>query len=442
MRLRIRYAALLLVLAVAVPAVALEPSQVPAWEADLDFLVAEFPKKEGGFTPDERAAFESQIASTRSKLASLDEEHIIVGVMQAVANAHNGHTGANPPRGDERYGRVPVRLWYFADGLYVVKARPELARLLGTKLVSIDGHDTAELVERIGTLAYGNRSWKRFGAAIRLTVPALLYGLDLAPAKDRAEYVFAKADGSTLRETLAAEPPDPTRYSLAIWDLACATEIDDMNWRYTFFGIAFSAPLYLRDPNHVLWYQYLKKEKTLYIQYNSSVFGEGDDRGALIDGLLKTVEDNHPKKVVVDLRLNSGGDLTQMRGAFNRMLRDETFKTPGTLYVITGQATFSAGLFHAANLKSQGAVVVGELAGDDLDFWAEGGAPFELPNSKVRINASTGFHSYSKIEYPQYKEQLYLNLDIDTLEPDIPVKMTFDDYKNGRDPVLDAILNR
>lgn len=423
------------------PVLALEPGQVAAWEADFDFLLTEFPKKEGGFTAEERTAFEAQIASLRSQLAATDEEHVIVGVMQAVANAHNGHTGANPPRNDPRYGRVPIRLWHFADGLYVVKARAQFAHLLGAKLVSINEHDTAEVIERVSTLAYGNRSWKKHVPSIRITVPALLYGLDLAPSRDRAEYGFVKADGSAIREALVAEAPDPSnRYYLAIWDLAPATELEDKNWRYAFADTSLEVPLYLRDPNHVLSYEYLKKPKTLYVQYNSSVFNDGDDRRALIEGLLKAVDEDKPRKVVVDLRLNGGGDLTQMRGAFNRMLRDEAFKEPGRLYVITGQSTFSAGLFHAANLKAQGATVVGDLVGDDLDFWAEGGAPFELPDSKMRISASTGFHSYSKKAYPEYKEQLYLNLDIDTLEPDLPVEMTFDDYVNGRDPVLEAAL--
>jgi hypothetical protein len=430
-----------LLCAFCIPAAALDSRQVAAWETDLDFLLAEFPKKEGGFTPDERAAFEAQIASVRSGLASMDEEHVIVGVMQAVAHARNGHTGANPPRGDVRYGRVPIRLWYFADGPYVVKARPEFAHLLGAKLVSVGGHEVGGVIERVSTLGYGNRSWNKHVPSIRITVPALLYGLDLIPEKDRAEFGFEKADGLAVQETLAAEAPDTSkRYYLAIWDLAPASEIEDTNWRYAYADTSDKAPLYLRDPNQVLWYEYVKKLKLLYIQYNSSVFEDGDDRKALIEGMLEAVSKKKPEKVVVDLRLNGGGDLTQMRGAFNRMLRDERLQEPGRLYVITGQGTFSAGLFHAANLKEQGATVVGELVGDDLDFWAEGGAPFELPNSKMRINVSTGFHSYSKIAYPQYKEQLYLNLDIDTLEPDIPIEMTFDDYVNGRDPVLDAAV--
>jgi len=419
---------------------ALESEQLKAWEADLDFLLAEFPKVEGGLTAEERAAFEAKVEEVRVGLATIDEEHVIAGVMQAVAEARNGHTGAYPARGDARYGRVPMRLWYFADGIYVVKARPEQAHLLGAKLTAIGGHDIADVIERVGTLAYGNRSWKKYIPTVRLSVPALLYGVDVSSTVDRAEYGFVKADGSAVREPLTAEAPDGKDYEhLSIWDLAPKSQTKDGEWKYAFSDTSERAPLYLREPNRTLWYEYLKKSKTFYIQYNASYFMQSDDRHALITGMLEGIEKERPKRVIVDLRLNGGGDLSQMRGAFNRMLREEALQKPGSLFVITGQSTFSAGLFHAANLKQQGATVVGDLVGDDIDFWAEGGGALELPNSKMRIGAATGFHSYAKIEHPEWKDKLYLDLSIDTLEPDVPVGMTFADYVRGRDPLLAAI---
>jgi len=417
--------------------VALEPEKVAAWTQDLDFLVAEFERKEGGFTADERAGFDAEIAALRANLGTLDDEHVLAGIMRAVACARNGHTHANPPRADPRYGQVPIRFWHFADGVYVVRARPSFAHLLGARVVSVGGHPIDEAMSKTATLFYGNRSWQGHVSASLLAVPATLYGIDLSPANNRVEYGFVKADGSRMTETLVAEAPSASkRYQLGIWTLAPGSETADGEWTYALS----SAPRYLQRPNEVLWYEYLKKDKALYIQYNSSVFPDDADRRALIEGMLEAVRGKGVEKVIVDLRLNGGGDLTQMRGAFNRMLREKVFEQPGRLYAITGEATFSAGLFHAANLKAQGATIVGELVGDDIDFWAEGGGPIELPNSKVRVYASTGFHSYSTIDYPLYEKQLYLNLDIDTLEPDMPVPMTFADFIHGRDAALARIL--
>ena len=69
------------------------------------------------------------------------------------------------------------------------------------------------------------------------------------------------------------------------------------------------------------------------------------------------------------------------------------------VFVITGRATFSAGILHAVQWKQWGATIVGEQVGDDLDFWAEGGNVL-LPNSKLTIHYANGFHGYSKVEYP------------------------------------------
>jgi hypothetical protein len=90
-----------------------------------------------------------------------------------------------------------------------------------------------------------------------------------------------------------------------------------------------------------------------------------------------------------------------------------------------------------AQWKQWGAKVVGEHAGDELDFWAEGGN-MELPNSKMTIHYSNGFHGYSRREYPDPKPYFF-DLDVDTLAPDFPVEMTWADYVAGRDPAMERM---
>ena len=107
------------------------------------------------------------------------------------------------------------------------------------------------------------------------------------------------------------------------------------------------------------------------------------------------------------------------------------------VFVITGRATFSAGITHAAQWKQWGAKVVGEHVGDELDFWAEGGN-VELPNSKLTVHYSNGFHGYSRREYPERKPY-FLDLDVDTLAPDFPVETTWAEYLSGRDPAMELI---
>ncbi len=112
-----------------------------------------------------------------------------------------------------------------------------------------------------------------------------------------------------------------------------------------------------------------------------------------------------------------------------------------TVFVITGRATFSAGITHVAQLKQWAlATIVGEPVGDDLDMWAEGGN-LVLPNSKLTVHYSNAFHAYSKREYPDRRPYL-LDLDVDSVMPDQLVEPSWTDYIEGKDPVLDAVAEK
>ena len=107
------------------------------------------------------------------------------------------------------------------------------------------------------------------------------------------------------------------------------------------------------------------------------------------------------------------------------------------MVVLTGRATFSAGITHAAQWKQFAqAAIVGEPVGDHLDLWAEGGN-LVLPNSRLTVHYANGFHTYSQRDYPQF-QPYFADLNVTTLAPDAEVEATWSDYAAGRDPLFDA----
>jgi hypothetical protein len=87
--------------------------------------------------------------------------------------------------------------------------------------------------------------------------------------------------------------------------------------------------------------------------------------------------------------------------------------------------TFSAGLFHAMQLRQQAnAILVGEPFGDELDFWAEGGNAV-APNSKLSLHYADRLHSYSPAERPESKQYLVIDTDLSITKatPDIIVRI-------------------
>jgi hypothetical protein len=143
------------------------------------------------------------------------------------------------------------------------------------------------------------------------------------------------------------------------------------------------------------------------------------------------------KRVVVDLRYNTGGDVGVAR-AFVDALAARARALGASVAVLTGRATFSAGIFHAAQLRLAGARVVGEPPGDGLDFWSEGGNVI-LPRSGLAAHYADGFHSYSAAPLPPGVTP-WLDVDLDRLAPDAAVEPTFAEYRAGRDPVLEEAL--
>src|SRR5262249_50058801 len=124
-----------------------------------------------------------------------------------------------------------------------------------------------------------------------------------------------------------------------------------------------------------------------------------------------------------------------------KLARERWAQTRGRLFVILGRCTFSAGLYHAAQMKElTRAIFVGEPVGDRLDYWAEGGQ-IVLPHSGVAIWYSNGFHRYSQLDYPEYWPY-FERLSVPGLTPDIAAPLSSADYFAGRDPALEAIVAR
>ena len=99
-----------------------------------------------------------------------------------------------------------------------------------------------------------------------------------------------------------------------------------------------------------------------------------------------------------------------------------------------------------SDLSSFGQDQTGELyalAGKDrLAFWAEG-TSVDLPNSKIAIDISTGYHDWAKgcRELRCYWPNYFYDVGVGTLDPDIAVGWRFSDYRNAVDTVLERALD-
>jgi hypothetical protein len=408
-----------------------------AWQQDLEVLVTRFLKYDRSFSAQSRAAFRDRIAALQGTLRTKTDPEIIVEMARTIALSGNAHTRLYLMRNRTEVRRLPIRVWWFKDRLHIIRAVDEQKNLLGCRILKIGAMDVTAATARIRGIKAGNNSWQRYMSSYFLTSPDVLFGAGVIPSPEQV--ALRVSCGNTSRDVRLV--PLPLRKASAPveawWDLAPA--YGDLNASLVPALQPKNAPRYLQKPQENYWFEYIPESRAIYVQYNrSQEMRNGMSMEQFKDSLLQAIEERKPDALIFDLRFNTGGNL-EVGTPLMKALAEKLNGVP--VFVLTGRATFSAGITHVVQLKQWArATIAGEPVGDELDMWAEGGNLL-LPNSKLTAHYSNGFHSYSKREYPDRRPYL-MDLDVDSVAPDIVVEPSWSDYIQGKDAVLDAVAKR
>lgn len=416
----------------------LTPAQ---WREDLQFAIDTFLARDRSFSPEARQQFRNVIADLQKTVDGKTDEQIIVELAKAVALAKNAHTRLYLLRNRSELRRYPIRVWWFSDGLYVVRTTQEYSELLGAKISRIGGRTVEQVKQAVDPLFAGNGPWHTYMSAYTMTSPDVLIGLGLIGYKGVTEITFTNRHGKKRKRQLEPLPLRRSdRPTESWWDLCPTRPRDDGSWVSALSIDAARLPLYLQNTERQYWSRYLIQGRLFYIQFNRSGNAPtGESLAEFGKRVLAELQSAVINRIVVDVRFNTGGDLSIGRPFIERLAalaKERKIK----VYVITGRVTFSAGIFHAMQLRQLvNAVLVGEPVGDVLEIWSEGGNTL-TPNSKLSLHYADRLHSYSPVDRPEFREYLVTDTDLSVSNamPDILVKMSARDYFAGRDPALEA----
>jgi C-terminal processing protease CtpA/Prc len=197
------------------------------------------------------------------------------------------------------------------------------------------------------------------------------------------------------------------------------------------YKIQFSLiPLYLKNKTAPFWYEYDEDERILYCQYNicwsdNDKYSYSDyDFDKFYDEIINIVKNNKLDKFIFDVRFNTGGNSSTGTELIKKISKYKD--NIGKSFVIIGRNTFSSAILNAYDaLEYLDAVSVGEATWGQPNSYGEI-KYLTLPNSGISVSYSTKF----------FKET---NQKVNSLIPEIPVKLSFDDYIEGKDPSLEAI---
>jgi hypothetical protein len=404
------------------------PLTAEQWRADLRAMMEALPRVHRNVyhtTP--KPAFDSAAAALDARIPSLSREEIVMEMAGIVAMVGDGHTNIYPTR-DPAIGfhALPVALYLFRDGLYVRAADRAHAELVGARVLAIGGVSAESAYARVRPyVGRDNEMGVRFFAPHLLVMPEVLHALHLAASADSARFELHTAAGRRtvwLRPDRLAEmmpgDTDPSWRHRAGWvdarDAARAPE-----------------PLWLSvAPDTVLWwFTRLPGTRTVYAQLNQVRDGPETTLEEWTDGLLAYLDTARIERLVLDLRLDRGGNGEVRMPLVRGLLRNPRINAPGGLMVLIGRSTWSAAQFLVDDLdKYSHAVFVGEPTGSKGNTYGDSRST-RLPNSGITVRASI----YYWQEWSPYDERPWL-------APSLAAELTFADYRANRDPALQAAL--
>jgi tetratricopeptide (TPR) repeat protein len=188
-------------------------------------------------------------------------------------------------------------------------------------------------------------------------------------------------------------------------------------------------PLWLKDPKNKFWFEQLPGSKVVYAQLNE-VNGKADESLAdFSKRLLAFVEANDTEKLVLDLRLNRGGNGSLLRPLVVGLIKSKVNR-PGRLFVLMGRSTWSAAQFLLNRLEGYTDVLfVGEPSGSKGNHYGDS-RRITLPNSGLTVRVSI----YYWQEWEPWDVRPWT-------APHLTAELSSEDYRAGNDPALKAALS-
>ena len=398
-------------------------AEAEKWREDLRHMAREMEARHKNlFHTTPREQFDAAVKKLHERIPALARHQIIVELARIAASIGDGHTNVAPTR-DPKVGfrALPVKLYLFKDGLFVRAAERGHAELLGARVVKIGDLAVEEAINRAREIiGRDNEMGVRFFAPHLLAMPEVLHALGLSESPDAARFTFEKAGRQqfvTLKAYGPADllPPDT--------DLSWMAKEDWVDMRD-----GAPAPLWLKDPKNKFWFERLPDSKVVYAQLNEVGNKSDESLADFAKRLLAYVETNDVERLVLDLRLNRGGNGSLLRPLVVGLVKSKVNRR-GRLLVLMGRSTWSAAQFLLNRLEDYTEVVfVGEPSGSKGNAYGDS-RRITLPHSGVTVRVSI------------YYWQEWHPMDARPwTAPDVTAELSSEDYRAGRDPALGAAL--
>lgn len=409
--------------------------RVTGWQRDVNYLALRMeqahydlfgPTNILSLTP---AIWQETIERLQQRIPTLTDHEIVTELLKIIVLAGDGHTKLRPFDVKEGYLahhglvslQIPVMFYSFQDGLFVRAAAPHYQESIGARVLTIGNLPVEQAMDLVSQVVPRDNAMTVLSESPWILIrPAILNALGIAERADQLTMRLIQENGEPFFVTFQAEQAD------VHWRRRGGVE--PQAW-ISMRNPHQVVPLWLKDPDNWYWFEYLEEKKVVYCQYNQVGNKLEEPLEVFCERLFAFIDAHPVEALVIDLRLNGGGDLTTHRPLLHHIIRSKKINRKGHVFALIGRRTFSAAQHFTGQLELHTAVTfVGEPTGSRPNVVGEGNA-FRLPFSGIEVNVSNLYWQYTfAFDHRQW------------IPPYLSVNMTSNDYKSNRDPALEAIL--
>lgn len=392
------------------------------WQADLRFLQQTVHKDYAFLFKNISATqFDASVEQLYKEMPSLQEHERLAGLARIVASFKYGHTDIGWRESPVKYHVAPLNFYWFSDGVYVEGTNKDNAAVLGAKLLNVEGVPVQQALASVKWLVpvENDQYFKGYGLDF-LVIPEALHAQKVSKAlKNTITYTFEK-EGKTFDYTINALDAFrlPRSYGFIRKGSGWLTIRDTS-----------VTPNYLKNLENIYYYEYLPASKTVYVRHSQVQDDPKEAIPAFYKKVFAFIEQNDVEKLVLDVRLNGGGNNYKNKPIVTGIIESKKINQPGKFFVIIGRRTFSA----CQNLVNElsnytNALFVGEPTAENVNFYGDN-RRIELPNTKTPVFLSFAWWQ----DKPQWENAPWL-------APHVAVDMSFTEYRSNKDPMLETCL--
>jgi len=380
------------------------PGQPGIWQRELqslvDLLIAYHPRP-FAYLPRER--FLEQSRTLMASLATASEERAYLGLMRLFSGLRDGHCILSFPWAlSAGPSALPISVFAFEEGVFITgteDGRPELAGLAGAELLTYGGRPAAQALQTAASyLPAENALMALHYGAQALRSGLVLADAGLAAVPGQARLGLRRRDGTLVEQVIAT---------------GLLKELE---------------PAYIGPPARPaqspaldFWAEWLG-DSVFYLRYRRCRDAAGFEN--LMREHLSLPRFPTVRRVVVDLRGNSGGDSRVIQPLVEGLR--QLGVRGSRIVVLSDRGTLSAAVDAILDLKTLGALHAGEAPGQRPNF-----------NGNVRLVTTTSGRLSLNIPTTY---QPRVAADPEQLTPDLARPLRYADWMAQRDTLLNEIL--